>query len=346
MTQETYVYPGSFSPPTYGHVDIVIRALKIFRQVVVVCSKNPDKKNDFTPEECVRMWQSYNLPRQVEVVTLSEFVAKKIPSHNIVMIRGIRNEKDLEYEQKIAFYNHQTYGVDKYFYLYSKCHLRNISSTHARQAAHNLNLQTLSRLISPLVVTMLLEKELDKKIYMAVGKPGSGKSTILSRLTETNKDVIYINTDRYNELLKPKLLKHFGQNADLIDLAVNRETELSAYLGDYWLYLLQQDLLKTKMNQTAKAVVVEIAFGLQDKKDTFRFLGARIIYFGCRSQATNIKRNNNRDTLNLSPFISLIPGLRESKVVSRRHCLDLKVVWCEGKIESIKKQVLQILFSR
>lgn len=44
------VYPGSFDPPTYGHLDIITRASSVFDELVIAIMKNPKKKSAFTEE--------------------------------------------------------------------------------------------------------------------------------------------------------------------------------------------------------------------------------------------------------------------------------------------------------
>ena len=50
-------YPGSFDPPTYGHLDIITRASSVFDELIIAIMKNPNKRNAFTEEERVRMLQ-------------------------------------------------------------------------------------------------------------------------------------------------------------------------------------------------------------------------------------------------------------------------------------------------
>lgn len=49
------VLPGTFDPPTNGHIDVIARAAKIFDQIEVVIAVNPEKKCIFTPEERLAM---------------------------------------------------------------------------------------------------------------------------------------------------------------------------------------------------------------------------------------------------------------------------------------------------
>jgi len=154
-----YVYPGTFSPPTFGHLDIARQAAAILPELIILCSKNPDKEESwFTPEECCSLWKAYDLPDNVKIMTLSEFQSLSIKSKNIVIIRGLRNPYDLEQEKKVIFLNRDCFGIKKYFYILGLKKNQKISSSRVRKDVANLNLKNLNRQISPPVINALLEK--------------------------------------------------------------------------------------------------------------------------------------------------------------------------------------------
>mgnify|MGYP000911724782 CR=1 FL=1 len=154
-----YIYPGTFSPPTLGHVDIICRAAAIFPIVTIVCSKNPNKKDNwFTPEECKELWKSYTLPKNVNVLTLAELKQLKLKTKNIVMVRGLRDLDDYEQEKEVMTLNFKHFGVDKYFYIFSQKKYKNISSSKVRQEVMNLKLKELNKQVSSLIIKALLEK--------------------------------------------------------------------------------------------------------------------------------------------------------------------------------------------
>ena len=100
-------YPGSFDPPTYGHLDIITRASSVFDELIIAIMKNPNKRNAFTEEERVRMLQEItrDLPNVKVVVGhgLTVEFAKSIGAQ--VLIRGIRAVMDYEYELQQATAN-------------------------------------------------------------------------------------------------------------------------------------------------------------------------------------------------------------------------------------------------
>lgn len=107
-----YIYPGTFCPPHYGHVAIAKEAAALFGGLTVICSVNPvkEEKNLFTLEECKKMWQTYDLGPDIEVATLDEFLERDDGSLKI-MVRGIRDDKDIKFENDVILYNRNHFGI-------------------------------------------------------------------------------------------------------------------------------------------------------------------------------------------------------------------------------------------
>ena len=270
-----FIYPGSFCPPTYGHAEIAKRTANLFRKITVICSSNPEKESLwFSPEECKQMWQTYELCPGIAVKTFSEFTETNIEINELVMIRGIRDNRDLDYEKNVVVFNRENFGIVNYLYVISDKGFRHISSTSARELAGRLDLLELGEQVSPLVVTRMLEKVLNiRNLYMVVGKPGSGKSTFLRMLCEKNPENVFINTDSFSFQLRPLLEEAFG-NVDLVDIAINRSEELKEVIGKPWLELTKKSLRSVPRNSN---VFLEIPYGFQEDKMFFRFFGGKII---------------------------------------------------------------------
>ncbi|PCI39939.1 MAG: pantetheine-phosphate adenylyltransferase [Thiotrichales bacterium] len=103
----TAIYPGSFDPVSNGHFDIIARASKLFDKVVVAVSHNPKKQYLFSLEDRVDMaqevLQSYN---NVSVQSFSDLLVDFVKEHlPCVVIRGIRNAADFEFEMQLANMN-------------------------------------------------------------------------------------------------------------------------------------------------------------------------------------------------------------------------------------------------
>ncbi len=101
------VYPGTFDPVTYGHIDIMKRSLKVFDKVIVAVAPNPQKAPLFHVQERVFMIQEAtrglkNLQIEQFEGLLVEFVRRQ---GGTAVIRGLRAVSDFEYELQIALMN-------------------------------------------------------------------------------------------------------------------------------------------------------------------------------------------------------------------------------------------------
>ena len=97
---------GTFDPVTYGHLDIIERASKLFDELVVFISPNSDKNNEFT--EARRLaWLNASTKHLSNVTCkIQSGVVEACKSVNAtVLVRGIRNGVDCTYEQNMAFMN-------------------------------------------------------------------------------------------------------------------------------------------------------------------------------------------------------------------------------------------------
>jgi pantetheine-phosphate adenylyltransferase len=102
------IYPGSFDPVTYGHIDIVHRAMKVFPKLIVGISLNAGKFPLFDLDERLEMWKEilsdYGDRVEVETFTglLIDYAREKKAS---AIIRGLRAVSDFEYEFQMAHMN-------------------------------------------------------------------------------------------------------------------------------------------------------------------------------------------------------------------------------------------------
>lgn len=101
------VYPGTFDPPTYGHMDIVERAAALVDKLIVGIYENPDKKPLFSLEQRVRLVEEAvtGLPN-VQVKAFKGLTVDFIRQiGGKVMIRGLRASSDFEREFEMALMN-------------------------------------------------------------------------------------------------------------------------------------------------------------------------------------------------------------------------------------------------
>ena len=101
------VYPGTFDPVTYGHIDLIKRARKIFPKVIVAVAHNSHKKPLFSVEERVAMLKKATAKlTRVEVSDFEVLVVNYARKHKAkVLIRGLRMVSDFEYEFQMALTN-------------------------------------------------------------------------------------------------------------------------------------------------------------------------------------------------------------------------------------------------
>jgi len=101
------VYPGSFDPPTFGHLNIIERARLIFSEIHVVVAVNREKKYTFSADERVELMRDMvSKWDNVKVYAWDNLIveyAQKIKAH--VLVRGVRNITDFSYEFDLAMMN-------------------------------------------------------------------------------------------------------------------------------------------------------------------------------------------------------------------------------------------------
>ena len=101
------VYPGSFDPVTFGHLDVIERALKIFDKIVIAVGDNPQKKPLFTVDERIEMIrESTKNYKNIEVDRFDGLLLNFIKRKNSrIIIRGLRAVSDFEFEFQRALLN-------------------------------------------------------------------------------------------------------------------------------------------------------------------------------------------------------------------------------------------------
>jgi len=107
MKKLVAVYPGSFDPPTNGHLDILTRATKLFPKVIVAITDNSAKNPTFTLEERVQMLkETTKNVTNIEVDSFSTLLVNYLEQKNAsIIIRGLRAISDFEYEFQMALMN-------------------------------------------------------------------------------------------------------------------------------------------------------------------------------------------------------------------------------------------------
>ncbi len=101
------VYPGTFDPITYGHIDIIKRAVEIFDRLIVGVATNPNKKPLFTVEERLEMIrQVIDGDERIEASPITGLVVDYAAGRGATaIIRGLRAVTDFEFEMQMALVN-------------------------------------------------------------------------------------------------------------------------------------------------------------------------------------------------------------------------------------------------
>ena len=107
MTRKIAVYPGSFDPITFGHLDIINRALKLFDEIVIAVARNEKKSPLFTVDERVELISSVmHGNTRAKVDTFDGLLIDYVRSCKAqAIIRGLRAVSDFEYELQMAQIN-------------------------------------------------------------------------------------------------------------------------------------------------------------------------------------------------------------------------------------------------
>ncbi len=131
------IYPGSFNPITNGHLDIAIRAAKLFDKLVIGVYDTPDKPILFTTEERVEFVRQAiaDLPN-VEVESFSGLTvdfAKRVKAK--AMVRGLRMSADFETEFDMAMMNKRLYPELETVCLMARVEYQFLSSSLLKEVA-------------------------------------------------------------------------------------------------------------------------------------------------------------------------------------------------------------------
>lgn len=169
-TPHIAVFPGSFDPVTYGHLDVIRRGRRLFDRLVVAVGRNPGKDPLFTPAERVQMLETLvaqieaDEPGEAEVVVesfsgLTVDFARQVGA--TVLLRGIRNLSDLQSEVQQALTNRQVAGLETAFIVAGQDFAYTSSSLIKQVTAMGRDLSPLRTMVPPLVVKLLAKKKRD-----------------------------------------------------------------------------------------------------------------------------------------------------------------------------------------
>ncbi len=172
MAGRLAVYPGSFDPVTYGHLDVVRRGRKLFDELVVAVGRNPGKAQLFSADERTGMAQTLIDELVAEEATgasirvaaydgLTVDFARSVGATAI--LRGIRNLSDLQYEIQQAVTNREVAGLETVFIVAGQSFAYTSSSLIRQIAALGEDLGALRTMCPPLVIEQLRRAKAERR---------------------------------------------------------------------------------------------------------------------------------------------------------------------------------------
>ena len=152
------IYPGSFDPITYGHLDILKNASGIFDKVIIAVAHNGAKTGYLTPEERVMLIRASidNIPN-AEVDSFEGLTIDYAKKHGAdVLIRGLRAVSDFEFEMQLSQTNSALCEEIKTVFLTTKPEFNFISSSTIKEILNNGG--DISKFVPPAVHEYLKKK--------------------------------------------------------------------------------------------------------------------------------------------------------------------------------------------
>jgi pantetheine-phosphate adenylyltransferase len=152
------VYAGSFDPITLGHVSVIERAFHLFSEVHIIVANNRSKNHYFTIEQRTGLVAlSIQLDEKIKIVPYEGIVADYVNEYDInVIIRGIRNATDLEYELQLEQYIRNATMADT-IYLSPYTHYMQTSSSLVRMFLMSDKTELAASYMVPKAYTQMLE---------------------------------------------------------------------------------------------------------------------------------------------------------------------------------------------
>ena len=157
------IYPGTFDPITYGHIDVIKKALKLFDKIVVGVSEESNKNYLFSSQERIEiikkaLFKDLKLSKKkIKVISFDNLTIELCKKYNAsVIIRGLRAVSDFEYEFQLAGMNKKLNSKIETMFMMSDVENQIISSKFVKEIA-NLG-GNIDRFVTKYAVKMLKDK--------------------------------------------------------------------------------------------------------------------------------------------------------------------------------------------
>ena len=140
--KKTAIYPGTFDPITYGHIDVIQKSLKIFDKIIVAISDSNQKNQLFSTDERIQIVNKalfYDLKmkkNRIKIISFNSLTTKlcnKFKSN--IILRGLRAVSDFEYEFQLAGMNRKLDNNIETIFLMSDVKNQIISSRLVKEVA-------------------------------------------------------------------------------------------------------------------------------------------------------------------------------------------------------------------
>jgi len=131
------LFPGTFDPVTFGHLDVVERAARLFERVTIACATHHEKHHLFSTEQRFELLQTVTAQwDNVEVAALRGLLVDGCVELGAdIIVRGLRSPKDFEYELPMTITNRTLRPEIETVFLVPSQDLMHVSSTLVRQIA-------------------------------------------------------------------------------------------------------------------------------------------------------------------------------------------------------------------
>ena len=140
--KKTAIYPGTFDPITFGHIDVIKKSLKIVDKLIVAVSNGSSKKYLFNSSERVQIIKKAlfkdlkNDKKRIKVITFNNLTTSLCKKYNSTLIlRGLRAVSDFEYEFQLAGMNRKLNQKIETIFLMSDVENQIISSRFVKEIA-------------------------------------------------------------------------------------------------------------------------------------------------------------------------------------------------------------------
>ena len=160
---KTAVYPGTFDPITYGHIDVIKKALNIFDKLIIATSDNNDKDYYFSVHQIIDIINNSLFKdlkfskKKIKVISFNNLTIELCKKYKAsAIIRGLRAVSDFEYEFQLAGMNKKLIPKIETMFLMSDVENQIISSKFVKEIA-NLG-GNIDRFVSKYTVKMLKNK--------------------------------------------------------------------------------------------------------------------------------------------------------------------------------------------